>query len=196
MGLREIKAARTRAQLIEVALDLFLSESFEATTMEQIAERAEVGTSTLYRYFPSKDLLILEPIIQSLDFADRLAERPPGEPLNSSLGAVIRASYPGSGLGRRRFAALRRLVDNAPGPRARLWDLVNLATRRLEAAIAERSEAPIDDLAVALAARMVLNVYELAGRAWTTGDSRASWERAVDGVLEAIADVDLIVPER
>ena len=62
MGLRERNAAHTRELILDTALPLFLEQGYEATTMEEIAERAGIGTSTLYRYFPSKDLLVLEPL--------------------------------------------------------------------------------------------------------------------------------------
>ncbi|WP_432969780.1 TetR/AcrR family transcriptional regulator [Dactylosporangium sp. CA-233914] len=194
MGLREMKAARTRRQIVEVALDLVLEQGYDPTTMEQIAERAEVGTSTLYRYFPSKELLVLEPFTQVLDFAQRLEQRPADEPLDAALGAVIRESYPGKAIDRERLVALRRIVDHAPGPRARLWDLVNRSTRDLERVIATRAQLPSDDLTVSLAARMVLAVYEIVGQAWSAGHTRDSWERAADRTLAAIARTRLVIP--
>ena len=58
MGLREVKAARTREHIVDVAIELFIAQGYDQTTMEQIAEKAEVAPSTLYRYFTSKDLLV------------------------------------------------------------------------------------------------------------------------------------------
>ncbi len=62
MGLRERNAARTRELIINTALGLFLEHGYDATKMEDIAEAAGIGTSTLYRYFPTKDLLIIDPL--------------------------------------------------------------------------------------------------------------------------------------
>jgi AcrR family transcriptional regulator len=62
MGLREKKAKKTRERILEEALLLFKRDGYEQTSMEAIAEAAEVSPSTLYRYFLSKDLILLEPL--------------------------------------------------------------------------------------------------------------------------------------
>jgi AcrR family transcriptional regulator len=54
-GLRERKKAKTRAAIQEHALRLIREQGYEATTIEQIAEAAEVSPSTFFRYFPTKE---------------------------------------------------------------------------------------------------------------------------------------------
>jgi AcrR family transcriptional regulator len=58
-GLRERKRQRTLSEIQRVALDLFGRQGYEATTIEQIAEEAEVSPSTVFRYFPTKEDLVL-----------------------------------------------------------------------------------------------------------------------------------------
>jgi AcrR family transcriptional regulator len=58
VGLRERKRARTRSLIQREALRLFHRHGFAATTVQQIAEAAEVSPSTVFRYFPTKDDLL------------------------------------------------------------------------------------------------------------------------------------------
>jgi len=193
MGLRETKVARTRAQIVEVALDLFLDQGYGDTTMEQVAERAEVGLSTLYRYFPSKDLLLLEPLMRTFDFATLLAARPDEEPLDVALGVIVREAFPGGDMELGRFVRLRGLIDREPGPRARLWDLTRQATHQLEEVVRARADAPTDPLLVALAARNVFVVYDLVGQVWS-GRTPRSWRSTVDTVLATLSRTTVVLP--
>jgi AcrR family transcriptional regulator len=59
LGLRERKKAKTRAAIQRHALQLFREQGYEATTVEQIAEAAEVSPSTFFRYFGTKEDVVL-----------------------------------------------------------------------------------------------------------------------------------------
>ncbi|MFF1306728.1 TetR/AcrR family transcriptional regulator [Streptomyces sp. NPDC058307] len=69
-GLRERSKARRRDAILRAAYELFAERGFEATTIADIAERAEVSARTVTLYFPSKLELALA---QSAAMADRLA---------------------------------------------------------------------------------------------------------------------------
>lgn len=194
MGLREVKAARTRELLVDTAIDLFIEQGYDATTMEQIAERAEVGTSTLYRYFPSKELLALDPLTRSLDFASALQARPAGEDLGVALGAVIRSALRDRRSDDGRFTALRRIIDAAPVPRARLWDFVASSRSELESVIAERLERSTDDLLVLMTASVTMSVFTITAERWWAGEHSVPPETVADDVLEALSRLDLILP--
>ena len=66
-GLRERKKAKTKIAIQEHAVRLFRAQGYAATTVEQIAEAAEVSPSTVFRYFPTKEELVttdeLDPVI-------------------------------------------------------------------------------------------------------------------------------------
>ena len=190
MGLRELKAARTRQLVLDVALDLFLDQGYDETTMEQIAAKAEIGTTTLYRYFPSKDVLALEPFRRIMELGPLLGARPADEPLDVALGAALQQLVqPGSEKADERHAALRKIVDTAPVPRARLWDLYAQAQRGLEDAIAERLQRPVDDLLVVMTSHITFAVLQIA-----TGRRPASAAGVVDEVLRALGELDLVIP--
>ena len=54
----ERKRARTRDALVAAARDLFVRLGFEATTIAAIAEAADLGFGTFYRYFPDKEAIL------------------------------------------------------------------------------------------------------------------------------------------
>lgn len=57
-SLREKKKANTRKRIQAVSLQLFELTGYEKTTMEKIAQEAQIGVGTLYNYFPSKAELL------------------------------------------------------------------------------------------------------------------------------------------
>jgi AcrR family transcriptional regulator len=69
-GLRERKKQRTRATLIDAAMDLCLRQGYEATTVDQIAAAADVSPRTFSRYFATKDAVFLTLIH---DYSDEVA---------------------------------------------------------------------------------------------------------------------------
>ena len=53
------KAQRTRAQLLDTALELFADQGYASTTMRQIAQRSGRSTGLIYRYFDRKESLVM-----------------------------------------------------------------------------------------------------------------------------------------
>ena len=66
MGLRERKEAQTREKIFEVALRKFCDKSIEGTKLKDIAEDAVVSERTLYRYFPTKEVLAMDLYLANL----------------------------------------------------------------------------------------------------------------------------------
>jgi AcrR family transcriptional regulator len=86
-SLRERKKARTRASLREHALRLFREQGYQATTVEQIAAAAEVSPSTFFRYFPTKEDLVLQD-----DMDTRIAEAFARQPEELGPVAALRGA--------------------------------------------------------------------------------------------------------
>jgi AcrR family transcriptional regulator len=85
-SLRERKKARTRASLREHALRLFREQGYQATTVEQIAAAAEVSPSTFFRYFPTKEDVVLQD-----DMDTRIVEAFARQPQDLAPIAAVRA---------------------------------------------------------------------------------------------------------
>ena len=89
-GLRERKKQRTRELIADTALELFLERGFDAVTIAEIAQRADVDAKTIYNYFPSKPDLFyhrLEAFGEAL--LDAVRTRSAGESVLSAFGRFL-----------------------------------------------------------------------------------------------------------
>lgn len=163
MGLRELKAERTRSAIAAAALDLFEEQGYEATTMEQIAAAAEVAPTTLYRYFPTKDSTLVAQVLPDADsFASHLRARPSDESLDVALGRVIHDRLTEFDHRAPEILRLRRQIDLVPTARARVWDSFYQEVSMLEDAIAERTGEEPSTISVQLTAELVVLVCQMA----------------------------------
>jgi len=92
--LTESQAAR-RGRILDAALELSADGGFDAVQMREVAARADVALGTLYRYFPSKENLLLSVMgVQVEALADRLARRPPEgtDPVERVVDVLDRAN--------------------------------------------------------------------------------------------------------
>lgn len=195
MGLREVKALRTRAAIVDAALDLFERQGYEQTTMEQIAEAAEVGISTLYRYFPSKDLIVLHPIMSETGaIARSLAARPRDEVLAVALGAALHEMLDQDDLSEQRLLTLRGILDKSTGPRARLWDLWYQERALLENAIAEREGAQPNEPWVAITAHSAMTILEMALNLWRSELPRRHPAEIADELIRVYQSGSVVIP--
>src|ERR1700748_3060170 len=86
-GLRERKKAKTRAAIRDHALRLFRENGYQRTTVEQIAAAAEVSPSTFFRYFPTKEDVVLQD-----DMDTRMVEALERQPASLSPLSAVRAA--------------------------------------------------------------------------------------------------------
>jgi AcrR family transcriptional regulator len=193
MGLREKKTARTREQILDVAADLFLEHGYDETTMEQIAEAAEVAPSTLYRYFPSKDLLILGRLTEAIQLGEALRARPADEPVPQSLAATL-LTVLDSFQDVQRFSELRHVIDISPVPRARVWDVFMQSRADLEKELAARMGRADDDVLVLMTARTTLAIFELVAERWWAGDHAVPRAELLNEVLRSIEASGIVLP--
>jgi AcrR family transcriptional regulator len=90
-SLRERKKARTREAIIDAALDLFERNGYDDTTIEEIADAADVSPRTFFRYFDSKlELIMVRSDSKHDDLGPALAARPPDEGLLEAIRQVMK----------------------------------------------------------------------------------------------------------
>jgi AcrR family transcriptional regulator len=95
IGLRERKKQRTRQTIVDEATRLFVAQGYQQTTLAQIAEAADVSTSTFFNYFATKvDMVfcLLDAAIESAQ--GRIMGRPEGEPATEAIAAWLTEELP------------------------------------------------------------------------------------------------------
>jgi AcrR family transcriptional regulator len=158
VGLRERKKAKTRAAIQRHALALFREQGYDATTVEQIAEAAEVSPSTFFRYFPTKEDVVLQddmdPVLVAA-FHAQPAELSPVQALRGALRDVF------AGLSEEEWSVAQErhaLTNSVPELRARQLDEFYRTVQLLADALAERVGRRSDDFAVRALAGAVIGV--------------------------------------
>jgi AcrR family transcriptional regulator len=97
LGRRQRKKQRTRDALIEAAMELFAAKGYDRTAVHEITDAVDVSERTFFRYFASKEDLVLSFARDGMTaFAQALAGRPPQEePLTAA--AMRTRSHSASG---------------------------------------------------------------------------------------------------
>ena len=182
-GLRERKKRATRIALRDAAMDLFARQGFTATTIDQIAEAADVSRATVFGYFPTKEELVFgdgAAVIELLD--GRLRERG-----DQTTLAVVR-TWLGelAGWFEPELVLQQRLAREVPVVGARRLQLYSLAER----AIADSLETEIgteQPLAARLAAAALvagLRVAEETAAARMEHEGRELTDAEVTALLD------------
>jgi AcrR family transcriptional regulator len=119
---RVAKKAATRTRIREAALRLFEQHGYDQTTVEQIANDAGLTHTTFFRYFPTKEDVVLsddyDPLIVDLIRAQP-AGRTPAEKVSTALLTGLGSIYESH---KEELLQQMRLVLNVPALRARLWE--------------------------------------------------------------------------
>jgi AcrR family transcriptional regulator len=194
-GLRERKKARTRASLREHALRLFREQGYQATTVEQIAAAAEVSPSTFFRYFPTKEDLVLQDDMDTR-MIEALERQPPElAPLPAVRAAVTEAfgSYTEADLDL--IQQNTALTMTVPEVRARAMDEFARTIRVISVALANRTGRPADDLAIRTISGAIVGVIMSVTLPWDGWSAdRQSIEETFGRIDRALALLEAGLP--
>lgn len=188
-GLRERKKARTRELIQREALRLFREQGYPATTVEQVAAAAEVATSTVFRYFPTKEDLVL--MDHSPAFLETLAGAPaelgPVQAMRFTVRQIVTTQDPGQlaeGLER------ERMVLTVPELWAAGLSNVTGVIRSVEETFAERAGRVAGDPEIRNITGAILGVMLAAWFDWVRRpelDGMAEMDRALAHLESGLA---------
>jgi AcrR family transcriptional regulator len=193
-GLRERKKAQTRAAIQRHALRLFRETGYHSTTMEQVAAAADVSPSTLYRYFPTKEDLVLaddfDPLLEA-NYRAQPADVPPLSAFRAAIQVTIASISPDQ------LAEMRdrtQLTFAIPEVRARALESFLQTSEMLTRLFAERVNCPPDSLAARVLAGSVIGALLAAQVKWLedpAADLPAILDEALGLLIQGPAAVNL-----
>ncbi|GGW36497.1 TetR family transcriptional regulator [Streptomyces caelestis] len=186
LGLRERKKIKTRQAIRAATYALIEEQGYDATTIEQIADRAEVSPSTVFRYFPTKEDIVVTdewgPVMPA-----ELRARPEDESWADVLRHVMRTALDLSLAEEPEVTRLRaRLGAEVPAVRARMRESMAATGRLLREALAERSGLDPGSLELRVFAMSVMGGLMEVSHYWAETGHRDDVRELVDRALDVL----------
>ncbi|MDX3243080.1 TetR/AcrR family transcriptional regulator [Streptomyces sp. ME18-1-4] len=186
LGLRERKKIKTREAIRTATYALIKEQGYDATTIDQIADRAEVSPSTVFRYFPTKEDIVLtdewDPILVA-----ELRARPADEPWPESVRYVMMKAARMGITDDLEIARLRtRVMAQVPAVRSRMMESMSVTGRMFSTAIGERIGLDPDSLEVRVYMMSLMGGLMQASLYWAENDHRDDFEVLLDRALNVL----------
>ncbi|MGI5195218.1 TetR/AcrR family transcriptional regulator [Streptomyces sp. CA-288835] len=193
LSLRERKKLKTRIAIRNATYELIEEQGYDATTVEQIADRAEVSPSTVFRYFPTKEDIVLTDEYDPLA-VDLLRSRPADESLVDSLRSIIRQSMTMAmtddpSFVEREMKLRLRLMTEVPAVRSRIMESMSVTGRLLCRAVAERTGRDENDLEVRVYTMGLMGALLEATIYWVEHDYQGDVLDLLDRTLDTFKDL-------
>ncbi|WP_443052876.1 TetR/AcrR family transcriptional regulator [Streptomyces sp. FXJ1.172] len=186
LGLRERKKIKTREAIRAATYALIKEQGYDATTVEQIAERAEVSPSTVFRYFPTKEDIVLTDEYDPL-IADELRARPADESWMDSLRYVMHKAIEANMNEDPEVVRMRtHLGVQVPAVRSRMFESMSQTGRLLRGALAERSGLDPDSLEVRVYAMSFISGLLEVSMYWAENDFEGELRDLMDRALDVM----------
>jgi AcrR family transcriptional regulator len=184
---RHQRSERTRAGLVAAALELFDRQGFDETTVEQIAQTADVSTRTFFHHFPTKEAVLFDGYAERLDDATRrFRSAAEGESLWQALRRASGTVAEAIAAQPDRFARRGRLYVRSPTLRATMLRINEEWIDGLRVEIAKRLDTEDEDLRPRLAASLGNSAMRAAIDSWTSGGGRGDIQRLAADAMEMI----------
>ncbi|WP_327729948.1 TetR family transcriptional regulator [Streptomyces sp. NBC_00487] len=176
-GLRERKKQRTHDALLRAALELFTTQGYEATTVDEIAEAVDVSQRTFFRYFAGKEEAALAVIdLTQEHFLAAVRARPADEaPLEAMRNAVLEG-WDAIGEAVEQvvpvdlYLRAYGMVESTPALLAAHLRRADEVAREMERIVAEREGLDVDtDARPRVAVAVFGGVMRVTERMWALG---------------------------
>ncbi|MEU2915684.1 TetR/AcrR family transcriptional regulator [Streptomyces massasporeus] len=180
LPLRERKKQRTRRALAEAALTLFSDRGFDRVTLEELTAHAEIGRSTFFRYYSSKEDVAIAAEGELWDtytshFAQHTGHGPALDTLRTSLTEAILSMPDGWD---DRFLRTRRLAAGTPV----LLDHSIVSSMKVQQRLVEILEQRLDidsreDVRLRLLGEFALSAWRCGARNWVAGRGHGGYDK-------------------
>ncbi|HVL95958.1 MAG TPA: TetR family transcriptional regulator [Solirubrobacteraceae bacterium] len=198
-GLREVKKARTRQAISDIATRLFMERGFEAVTVAEIAAEADVSVKTVFNYFPAKEDLFFDRAAELIGGLEAtIRDRPAGVTVAGALHRLLADNlvpFPGVAWRRlrdpeqyERFRAYVATEHASPALRSRRHVIADAWAAPLGAAVAAELELPADRPRAEAFAAMVLAAMALRHRTLAAALLERRGARAIERRVRAVVD--------
>ena len=188
-GLRERKKLQTRQRIEAVALELFVSEGFDGTTVDDIAAAADIAPRTFFYYFPTKEDVVVADYEGRLErIIDELSQRPEGESPWAALRAsflVVAADYDAE---REEIVRRFQIIATSPSVYARSLQLQAGWEDTVASVLAERMGCQTEELGPRLLASSGLSAIRSSLRHWIVTGQKSSLPELVERCFDQLGE--------
>jgi AcrR family transcriptional regulator len=194
-NLREKKKSLTRESLFKTAFELFLLKGFEGTTVDEIADKAVVARRTFFRYFNSKeDVLVGWMDSIGTDLVRELEKRPLSEKPMQSLKNIIYAQAKAQLKDARSAVPLAKLIYNTPSIRILRLEKYQKWEHLFSEALINRSKQKKDritQLRLSLIAALAVDAMVIATESWVKENCEKDYLKILNQTFEVAENLIL-----
>jgi TetR/AcrR family transcriptional regulator, regulator of mycofactocin system len=175
-GLRQRKKDSSRQAIEDAAWELFAEQGYDDTSINDIAERANVAPRTFFRYFPTKEAVMYPQFEELLvSVRDEFHRRPADEPVITSLFGslqVLAGSLEGeTSRARQRMAMMKRPGHHPPGTE---YFRTRLAEVTAELVLEREGDSEESRMRARLASGVVSVLIDTTHNCWMEAGARES----------------------
>jgi AcrR family transcriptional regulator len=193
-GRRDRNKLRTRSRLQRAALELFAAQGYDATTIEQITEAADVSTRTFFRYFDTKDDVLFVFGDTEPPFFEKLRDQPLDIDDVAAVRGALAALLPQSRAQEEWLLLLKRALVSTPALEGRNLAIQREFRDKIAVTLAQRRGLTEPDDASVVAAATTQTVMHLAFDRWAASDGRDDLASALRTLFDLLPPMPIRRP--